>query len=241
MTIQSPRPRFGLAASIALFGVPALILFGATHGLIPALTAWGMAPLPAWFLAGGTLVFLPMLLAALTAVGGAVPDAAWRGRLAALRLRPMSGRDWRIAGLALLATCAVTAAMQQAGTLLWPWLPPHPPFMEMKPLTAAHWYVFLFWLPFFFANIVGEELWWRGYIQPRQEPAFGAATWIVQGVLHLLFHLSFGVGVLLLVWPVAFAIPWAVQCTRNTTVGIVVHAGVNGPGFLAVTLGLLPA
>jgi hypothetical protein len=38
-----------------------------------------------------------------------------------------------------------------------------------------------------------------------------------------------------------FGIPWAVQRSRNTAVGMVVHAGVNGPGFLAVTLGLLPA
>jgi hypothetical protein len=40
--------------------------------------------------------------------------------------------------------------------------------------------------------------------------------------------------------PIVFAIPWAVQRTRNTSVGIVIHAGVNGPGFLIVTLGLVP-
>jgi hypothetical protein len=52
---------------------------------------------------------------------------------------------------------------------------------------------------------------------------------------------SFGTGVLLLLIPVLFAIPWAVQRTKNTTAGIIIHAGVNGPGFLAVSLGLPPS
>jgi membrane protease YdiL (CAAX protease family) len=84
-------------------------------------------------------------------------------------------------------------------------------------------------------------VWWRGFIQPRQEPVFGRGTWLVQGVLHGLFHVCFGLGVIFVLWPVVFGIPWAVQRSRNTAVGMVVHAGVNGPGFLAVTLGLLPA
>jgi hypothetical protein len=46
---------------------------------------------------------------------------------------------------------------------------------------------------------------------------------------------------MLVLWPAVFSLPWAVQRSRNTSVGIVIHAGVNGPGFLAVTLGLLPA
>ena len=66
-------------------------------------------------------------------------------------------------------------------------------------------------------------------------------TWIVQGVLHGALHVSFGFGLLFVLWPVVFSIPWAVQRSRNTSVGMVIHAGVNGPGFLAVTLGLLPA
>jgi membrane protease YdiL (CAAX protease family) len=96
-------------------------------------------------------------------------------------------------------------------------------------------------VPFFAANIVGEELWWRGFIQPRREPVFGPTTWIVQGLLHWAFHFSFGLGVMFVLLPAVFTIPWSVQRTGNTSVGIVVHAGINGPGFLAVTLGLVPA
>ena len=131
---QKPVPgRIGVGLSLALFGVPALLLWLATTQLLPLLVARGWEPLSAWF----------------------------------------------------------------------------------------------------------AELWWRGFIQPRQEPVFGRSTWLVQGLLHGLFHFSFGFGVVFLLMPVVLAIPWAVQRTRNTSVGIVIHAGVNGPGFLVVTLGLI--
>ena len=131
------------------------------------------------------------------------------------------------------------AALQILNTMLWPQLPPHPTFMTARPLEPSY-YLLALSLPFFALNIVGEELWWRGFIQPRQEPVFGATTWIIQGLLHGAFHFNFGLGVMFILWPVLFSIPWAVQRTRNTSVGMLVHAGINGPGFLAVNLGLLP-
>jgi membrane protease YdiL (CAAX protease family) len=36
---------------------------------------------------------------------------------------------------------------------------------------------------------VGEELWWRGYVLPRQELAFGRATWVIHGILWSVIHL----------------------------------------------------
>jgi membrane protease YdiL (CAAX protease family) len=145
-----------------------------------------------------------------------------------------------MAGLALAVTIAAMAALQLFNAQVWPQLPPHPPFITVQALEPARYYLFALWLPFFAVNIVGEELWWRGFIQPRQEPVFGANTWVVQGLLHGAFHFSFGLGVMFILWPVLFSIPWAVQRTRNTSVGMLIHAGINGPGFLAVTLGLLP-
>jgi membrane protease YdiL (CAAX protease family) len=112
--------------------------------------------------------------------------------------------------------------------------------MTVQPLQPAQYYLLALWLPFFAANIIGEELWWRGFIQPRQEPVFGRGTWLIQGLLHGLFHFSFGLGVMFVLWPALFSIPWAVQPSQNTSVGVMVHAGVNAPGFLAVTLGVLP-
>ena len=171
----------------------------------------------------------------------AVPTVSLPTILEHLRVRRLSAHDWRTAGLALAVTIAAMAALQMLNAMVWPQLPPHPPFMTAQPLEPRQYYLLALWLPFFALNIVGEELWWRGFIQPRQEPVFGTTTWIIQGLLHGAFHLSFGLGVMFILWPALFSIPWAVQRTRNTSVGMLVHAGINGPGFLAVNLGLLSA
>jgi membrane protease YdiL (CAAX protease family) len=231
--------RIGLALSIVLFGVPALSLWAATSFLVPVLVERGWEPLAAWFLSG-TLVFAPLLAGALLGAAVDLPAPSLQTIREHLRVRRLSGDDWRLAGLVLIATFAVMAALHLLNAKVWPQLSPHPPFMTVQPLAPGQYYLLALWLPFFALNIIGEELWWRGFIQPRQEPAFGRATWIVQGILHGAFHFSFGLGVMFVLWPAVFSIPWAVQRTRNTSVGMVIHAGINGPGFLAVTLGFLP-
>jgi membrane protease YdiL (CAAX protease family) len=232
--------RIGPALSLVLFGVPALALWLATRLVVPALTARGWEPLAAWFLAG-SLVFGPILAAGIAGAFAALPAPSLPALLEHLRIHRLSAADWRLAGLVLAASIAAMAALNVINANVWPGLPPHPPFMTVQPLAPAQYHLLALWLPFFALNIVGEEVWWRGFIQPRQEPVFGRGTWLVQGVLHGLFHVSFGLGVMFVLWPVVFSIPWAVQRSRNTAVGMVVHAGVNGPGFLAVTFGLLPA
>jgi membrane protease YdiL (CAAX protease family) len=231
--------RIGLGLSVLLFGLPALALWIVTSVLVPNLVTRGWEPLAAWFVAG-MLVLGPLLVFALVGAWISQPVPAVAGILKQLRVHRMTVSDWRVAALALVIAIAAVAALQVLNTRIWPRLPPHPPFLTVQPLVPAQYYLLALWLPFFAVNIIGEELWWRGFIQPRQEPIFGSGTWIVQGLLHFAFHFSFGLGVMFVLWPVVFSIPWAVQRTRNTSVGMVVHAGINGPGFLAVTLGLSP-
>jgi membrane protease YdiL (CAAX protease family) len=230
--------RIGLPLSLVLFGIPGVALWLVTRLLVPWLVARGVEPLAAWF-AAGALIFVPLFGLAVAGAALTGSDRSMAAVLRRLRVHPMNAADWALTGIVLVATLAAIGALALANELLWQ-LPPHPPFMAVEPLAASQYWIFVLWLPFFFFNIVGEELWWRGFIQPRQEPVFGQWTWVVQGVLHGAFHVSFGAGVLLLLVPVVFAIPWAVQRSRNTSVGIAIHAGVNGPGFLAVTLGFVP-
>jgi membrane protease YdiL (CAAX protease family) len=234
------RQRIGLGLSIILFAVPGLALWLATKVLLPRLVAEGWQPLLAWFAAGG-LVLASLLVAAILGAAIAARGVSPGALAQQLRLRPMSARDWKVSIVALVIAVALTAGAYLFNANIWPQLPPHPPFITAEPLRPAQFYLLAVWVPFFALNIVGEELWWRGFIQTRQEPVFGARTWILQGLLHLAFHASFGLGVMIVLLPVVFLIPWAVQMTRNTSVGMVVHAGINGPAFLAITLGLLPA
>jgi membrane protease YdiL (CAAX protease family) len=240
---KTPRlipERIGVGLSFGLFGVPALLLWFVTDLLVPVLAGRGWQPLAAWFLAG-TLVFAPLLTAALVGASMASPTPSLPTILEQFRVRRLSSDNWRLVGLALSFTIAAMAGLHFLNARVWPGLPPHPPFMTVQRLEPAQYYLLALWLPFFALNIIGEELWWRGFIQPRQEPVLGRGTWVVQGLLHGAFHFSFGPGVMFVLWPAVFSIPWAVQRSRNTSVGMVVHAGVNGPGFLAVNLGLLPA
>ncbi|MDP2334463.1 MAG: CPBP family intramembrane metalloprotease [Reyranella sp.] len=232
--------RIGLVGSLVLFGLPALALWATTGLLIPPLVRSGWAPQTAWFLAGA-LVFVPLLVAALAGAALALPAPSVPRVLAHLRLRRMTPANWRLAGGAWLFIGLATTALYVVNASVWPRLPPHPPFLPASALEPAQYHILLLWLPFFAVNIIGEELWWRGFIQPRQEPVFGRATWIVQGILHAGFHVSFGPGLMFILLPTVLVLPWAVQRAKNTTVGIVLHAGINGPAFVAVSLGVLPA
>ncbi len=113
------------------------------------------------------------------------------------------------------------------------------PFLEFHGLDEGQLWVLGLWLVFFFFNIVGEEIWWHGYILPRQEAAFGAHAWIVNGVLWTVFHLTFGPELMLLLLPVMFIVPGIVQRRRNTTIGIFIHGIYNGPIFVAIALNVI--
>jgi len=49
------------------------------------------------------------------------------------------------------------------------------------PLHGAWWILVYYAVVILVCNIGGEELWWRGYVLPRQELAFGRATWVIHG------------------------------------------------------------
>jgi membrane protease YdiL (CAAX protease family) len=92
------------------------------------------------------------------------------------------------------------------------------------------WGLFVYFvLGLFVFNILGEELWWRGYILPRQELAFGARAWIVHGVLWTLFHAFYHttLGVLVSYLPTTLGISFVAQRTRSTWPGIIAHMAAN--------------
>jgi membrane protease YdiL (CAAX protease family) len=231
--------RIGIVLSAILFGIPALLLWVATDFGVPALSARGWNPLLAWFLAG-TFVFAPLLVAAVFGASKALSTRSPSKVLQHLRVRRLSVDDWRLTLLTLVWTVAAVTGLTVVNAKVWPGLPTEPSFMAVHALAPGQYHLLAFWLPFFAVNIIGEELWWRGFIQPRQEPVFGSGTWIVQGLLHAVFHASFGPGLVFILWPVLFSIPWLVQRSANTSAGMVLHAVVNGAGFLAVNLGLVP-
>jgi len=236
--VKSPPP-LCLGITTVLFGGAALLLLFATRVAVPALTSFaGTDPVMMWFVAATVCLFIPMLLAGawlLFAEMGSGALGSWQDRL---HLQPMSGRDllWALGGLVAVALLTVgcvailRALSREAGL--------QPSFMTVKPLTPGRYWILAAWLPFFVLNFLGEEFVWRGVVLPRQEVAFGGGAWLVNATGWWLMHLAFPWQVLLTLLPTALVVRYVAQRTRNTWPGVIIHAGLNGSGFLVLAFGL---
>lgn len=235
MTETSEKLGYGRAAAIFL-GFTGyfylLVLF-----LIPWLKArFDLNPALHWFITGYCL-FTPILLAAvlLARREGSGPIGA------ALAVKPMNRRDRRYAlggTLLCFALSGIVFGASQAAVKLLGARPldPTPWFMAFEPFAGSERLLLLVWLPMFALNILGEELMWRGYIQTRLE---GRHAWLAVSLLWLVFHAPFGIDLMIMLLPIVIVLPYAVHKTRNTTVGIAIHALYNGPTFVLIALGLI--
>ncbi len=195
-----------------------------------------MNPAMYWFITGYCL-FTPMLATA-------VLLARREGRSSvrdALAVRPLRGKDWTyaLAGtlLCFVFTGLIVAVARVASTILGTRpIDPTPWFMAFEPFSGTQRLLLLVWLPMFCLNILGEELLWRGYIQSR---LIGRFSWLAISTLWLLFHIPFGIDLMIILLPIMVILPYAVHKTSNTTVGIAIHALYNGPTFVLVALGLV--
>lgn len=156
----------------------------------------------------------------------------------------MSNRDWKFALGGLLLIFIGTGLIMGISKLLHlqfgiPEIEPTPSFMKFEPFHGKERLLLLVWLVMFFFNIFGEELLWRGYILPRQELALGQSAWMLNSALWFVFHVAFGIDLLILLLPILIVLPWCVQKTGNTMVGIWIHGLMNGPMFILVSLGIV--
>ncbi len=232
-----------IIGELLLFGIPSVTFVLVCRLLIPELNQeYGLHPALSWFI-GGLLVFLPLFLLAFYLVR----KDGYKSKndiLRRLRLQKMSSRDWKFTLLSTLSILLLTGAIMGISKFLHtqfgiPEIETTPSFMEFEPFRGNERYLLLIWLVMFFFNIFGEELMWRGYILPRQEIRIQKFAWFFNALLWVLFHICFGVQLMILLIPILFILPWAVQKTQNTTVGITIHALVNGPSFILISLGVI--
>lgn len=227
--------------ALLLFGIPAALFLLICRLLIPLLhQSYGLHPALSWFI-GGSLIFLPLFLLAFYLARKDVyktkTEISDR-----LRLKKMSPRDWKYTFVSTMAVLMLTGAIMGISKFLHtqfgiPEIETTPSFMKFEPFQGNERFLLLAWLVMFFFNIFGEELMWRGYILPRQEINLGKSAWLFNALLWVLFHVCFGLELLVLLIPILFILPYAAQKTQNTWVGISIHALVNGPAFILVSLG----
>ncbi|HMB62929.1 MAG TPA: CPBP family intramembrane glutamic endopeptidase [Eudoraea sp.] len=73
---------------------------------------------------------------------------------------------------------------------------------------------------------IGEELFWRGYLLPRQEKQLGKKAWVFNGLFWALSHILVYNPVRILF--IAFGFSFIASRYRNITYTIVLHLVING-------------
>ncbi len=237
--------RLPMWGSLILFVVPTLLMWLATRLGIPAIKPHLAGPdILSWFIAGG-VVFLFLFLAAFMAFWIEKGRVTLEGFANRFRFRRTNALDvaWSLGVLVVCGSLSAgIAGLWKVASQAWRALPEpqaSPPFIHMEPVTYDTLWILLAWLPLYFFNIAGEELWWRGYLLPRQEQTHGSAACLVHGLGLAVFHLPLGVDLTLILLPFLFALPYVVQRQKNLWTGFIVHGVLNGGGFLAVAFGMV--
>jgi membrane protease YdiL (CAAX protease family) len=215
--------------SVLFFGIPAALLAAGVWIVWPALMAAGM---PRGV--SNAVVFITfnslLIVAALVAYALEGNPFTWRAFIARNRLQ-LPDRNiwlWALGGFLVAGVLALTvnSLTVSAFNLIGVKLPDQSSGLISIPLLAL---VLL-------TNIVGEELWWRGYILPRQELAHGKFAWLVQGLMWACFHAfkPWAIPAMLIFCQIE---PFIAQRTRNNWPPMIIHFLVNGSGLLMTLLG----
>ncbi len=232
--------KLGLLSSFSIYIPAALLMFVMTKYLIPYLSKiTGQETILFWFLVAGLGVFIPLIITAVIIIkseGFKISKSTWNKRL---RFRKITAKDliWSIVGLVLIGI--FSGVIMLVLELVIGKFDHSPPFMSFEPLTRGRYWLLLIWFPYWILNILGEEFLWRGVMLPRQEVAFGKYAWLINALGWGLFHIAFGWQLLITLIPIIFILPFIVQKTKNSWIGVIIHGGLNGPSFIAICFGLI--
>jgi len=212
--------------SLISFGVPTLLAILCQYILWPFFMDIGASEENAYYFQA-LVVFVFLLIASLVAYvveGNSLNWLSFRHRFRLFRLDRI-GWKWTFGGLitGLLLSLVATVLANQVYNIL-KFTPPD--IFPSGPITNLPLGAFVL-----FMNIMSEELWWRGYILPRQEKQHGRYTWAIHGVLWAFFHAFKWWAVPFMLFT-TWIIPFITQRTGNTTPGIIIHLVINGLGIL---------
>ena len=230
----------GFTESLSIFGIASIVLIIETHFLIPFLSnVTGWETIIFWFIVAGLGLFFPLLIISFLIIkkeGYRLNRQLWNERL---RFKKITKADWIWSIGAIIVIGILSALIIEIMKLFFAEVNHQPSFMSFEPLTRNRYWILLIWFPYWLLNIIGEEILWRGVLLPRQEIVFGKFTWLFHGFFWGIFHIGFGWQLLLMLLPILFIQSYAVQRRKNTWIGVIIHAGINGPSFLALSFGLI--
>jgi membrane protease YdiL (CAAX protease family) len=254
--LQPPLRPISFLVTVVLFAVPAAIVSFSLLVVLPALMRKGFS-----LFAVFNLTFLPplalMLIAAFVGMKLEGRSLTWpviRDRLRLGRL-PRHGWWWVLALCVfnVVAGIAAGSALRRTPTSLhiYTWPKEFASFMATFGKTGneflgiplpGHWWVLFYYLVVMIVfNMFGEELWWRGFILPRQELGQGRWTWVIHGILWDMFHIFYHqtAWTFIAFLPPMLAIAYVCQRLKNTWPGIVSHTVANSAIPIVILHGIL--
>jgi membrane protease YdiL (CAAX protease family) len=232
--------------SLGFFGIPWLFFVLSIYVLLPALDRAGV-PIFLNFLISLGIPLGLLIVASCVAYRREGRPWVWNEFRDRFRLGAMRPSTWLWSiGLSVFMFLA-PAFLNFTSVLIQQVAPipaPLPRMFDLQPTSLmgipldGAWWIFLGYLFYVLMNVFGEELWWRGYILPRQELAFGKWTWVVHGLLWDLFH-SFFYWELILFLPGCLALAFVAYKCKSTWPGIIAHFAFSLPGLVVVLIGIL--
>ena len=240
MIIKNKLTKLGLIPSFIIYLSAAILMLLQTKYLIPYLSRiTGQETILFWFIVAGLGIFTPLIILGVVILkkeGFRINNITITSRL---RFRKLTKSDilWTLSGF--IAIAVLSGFVMKIISFFIGQFDHSPSFMTFEPLTKGRYWLLLVWLPYWVLNILGEEFIWRGVMLPRQELVFGKYTWVIHGFGWGLFHVAFGWKLMITLIPIIFIQSFVVQKTKNTWTGVLLHAGINGPSFIAISLGLL--
>lgn len=245
--------------SILLFGIPSILMLASFHLGIPWLSQIGLSPYEA-FITASTLPMAILFAAAIAALIIEQDIDNWSAFRQALKTRmrfPKLTLKAVLLSIGLyillilfgLVSGFINRYIIQSGMIP---LPKDIPLLldpnasiNINTITqfvdgklVGNWTVVILFAVQIFFNVAGEELWWRGFVLPRQELAFGHRAWLIHGLMWWLFHI-FKWWDLITVLPLVLIISYAAQRTKNNWIPTIAHLLANSALAIIMLAGVL--
>jgi membrane protease YdiL (CAAX protease family) len=255
METSNPKIKpMGIFSSLLFFGIPSAVCGFSIYYVMQKLHQNGINDFINFF-SSMVMPLALMLVAALIAFKIEGNNFKWSAISSRFRLKRMTGTDW-IYTIGLLAAMIL---IYQALAFTPKWLiqfklfsPPEflipavDPRLEQNilldtflgvPLKGQWWIAVIYFIMLLF-NIVGEEIWWRGYILPRQELAFKKWSWVIHGSLWGLFHIFWKWNLIILL-PSCLVLSYVIYKRKNTWIGIIAHMAFNSVPLIGIIIGII--
>ncbi len=237
--------------------VPAVVVYSAHWFVAPALSARLHQPYLVTYLICWGTTEVGFFAAALIAYRAEGNPARWSAFVERYRLRRPGGGDllWALGTLAAMGLSAAALGFSARWLGSLPAFAPHPVFpRELTPealsglvpgafmgmgLKGAWWVLGVYALGWAF-NILGEELWYRGFLLPRQEQSHARLAWLVNGLCFWVLHVVWKWNLIALL-PGSLVLSYVAQRRRTTWVGLLAHGVLNVTPLVAIAAGVLGA